>query len=465
MEDIRKNNLEEEMIKLIEKDSRQKDPQVSKVTEKEVINMIADFDLSDIKMLKILRRLKKLFGKKAFTAGIREALIERKKGLTKYFKEEETTFYDSSGEELKRRFVYTEELEMLLEFILQERDIEEGDVKWVNVELDSGQKRMLVVLQIGDGIANNVKDTSTKRAIIIAFVDDIPETYDNLSIILDKLKVHLIKCNILLGLMEGGSRHGCPHCKGKKNKDSVWQKGDPRDLENLISDHTMWEDNSGKKEELKDFFNVKHAPLLQTPSAKLLENDFSHTSTLSLLPIPGLHVIKLGPVNALWKGLAKHLDDLDLETIEILIGVTRSDRQKNEFVGPECNLILSKLDTLRDLLPENLHIFVDALKQVKEIYRIAHATTVEVDHREKIELFRNTWLTLMRDYGQTMPLKIHLILDHLSDYFEMEGKTLRNTNDQFIESCHAKDKSTDRYGKAVLAAVVHFNSNNLGSVQ
>ena len=92
--------------------------------------MIADFDLSDIKMLKILRRLKKLFGKKAFTAGIREALIERKKGLTKYFKEEETTFYDSSGEELKRRFVYTEELEMLLEFILQERDIEEGDVKW-----------------------------------------------------------------------------------------------------------------------------------------------------------------------------------------------------------------------------------------------------------------------------------------------------------------------------------------------
>ena len=57
-------------------------------------------------------------------------------------------------------------------------------------------------------------------------------------------------------------------------------------------------------------------------------------------------MIKLGPVNALWKGLAKHLDDLDLETIEILIGVTRSDRQKNEFAGPECNLILSKLGNL-----------------------------------------------------------------------------------------------------------------------
>ena len=54
------------MIKLIEKDSRQKDPQVSKVTEKEVINMIVDFDLSDIKMLKILRRLKKTLWEKGF---------------------------------------------------------------------------------------------------------------------------------------------------------------------------------------------------------------------------------------------------------------------------------------------------------------------------------------------------------------------------------------------------------------
>ena len=163
---------------------------------------------------------------------------------------------------------------MLLEFILQERDIEEEDVKWVNVELDSGQKRMLVVLQIGDGISNNVKDTSTKRAIIIAFVDDIPENYCNLSIILDKLKVHLIKYhhkfvsdlklgNIVLGLMECGSRHGCPNCKRKKNKDGVWQKGDPRDLGNLASDHTMWEENSGRKNKLKEFFNVCLSQVMQ----------------------------------------------------------------------------------------------------------------------------------------------------------------------------------------------------------
>ena len=67
MEKMRKNNLEEEIMKLMEKDARKKDPKVSKVTEKEIINMIGDFDLSDIKMLRILRRLRKLFGRKAFT--------------------------------------------------------------------------------------------------------------------------------------------------------------------------------------------------------------------------------------------------------------------------------------------------------------------------------------------------------------------------------------------------------------
>ena len=52
------------------------------------------------------------------------------------------------------------------------------------------------------------------------------------------------------------------------------------------------------------------------------------------------------------------------------------------------------------------------------------------------------------------------------------------TDHQFIEACHAKikkffenhpnynhkDKSSEKYGEAILAAIVQFNSNNLGSV-
>ena len=50
--------LSEDLEKLLKKDSRLKEPALSKMTEKEVINMIADFDLSDVKMLNMLFRLK-----------------------------------------------------------------------------------------------------------------------------------------------------------------------------------------------------------------------------------------------------------------------------------------------------------------------------------------------------------------------------------------------------------------------
>ena len=477
--------LSENIEKLLKKDSEQKEPALSQMTEKEVINMIADFDLSDKKMMAILRRLKSLFGKKAFTPGIAEALIERKKQLTKYFKEEETTFFNNQGEEVKRRFVFTESLDILLDFIIQERDLTSDGVK-VNVEMDSGQQRMLVVLQVGDGIEKTVKDTSTKRAIIIAFVDDIPETYENLSIIHNKLNIHLIThhykivadlklYNLALGLMECGSRHGCYICTGRKNSEGVWEKGDLRHIGNLIEDFALWEDESGLREMLKEYHNVQHVPILQIPTAKLLANDHSDTLTLTLTPPPPLHVIKLGPVNHLWKGLSKHYD---MTHIEQMLCLTKSDKQKRAFQGPECDIILRNLDLLQALLPQRLHTFVEALRQVAIVYQMSTANSVVSNHREILQNFKHTWITLMAEFGLTMPLKVHIIVDHLSEYFELEGSTLRNTNDQFIEACHAKvkkffenhpnynlkDKTSEKYGEAIHAAIVQFNSNNLGSV-
>ena len=484
-ENMKECGLSEDIEKLLKKDSQQNNPALSEMTEKEVINMIADFDLSDRKMLNILRRLKSIFGKKAFTPGIRDALIARKRKLTKYFKEEETTFVNSLGEEVKRRFVFTENLDILLDFIIQERDLTSDGVK-VNVEMDSGQQRMLVVLQVGDGIEKTVKDTSTKRAIIIAFVDDIPETYENLSIIHNKLNIHLIThhykivadlklYNLALGLMECGSRHGCYICTGRKNSEGVWEKGDLRHIGNLIEDFALWEDESGLREMLKEYHNVQHVPILQIPTAKLLANDHSDTLTLTLTPPPPLHVIKLGPVNHLWKGLSKHYD---MTHIEQMLCLTKSDKQKRAFQGPECDIILRNLDLLQALLPQRLHTFVEALRQVAIVYQMSTANSVVSNHREILQNFKHTWITLMAEFGLTMPLKVHIIVDHLSEYFELEGSTLRNTNDQFIEACHAKvkkffenhpnynlkDKTSEKYGEAIHAAIVQFNSNNLGSV-
>ena len=74
-----------------------------------------------------------------------------------------------------------------------------------------------------------------------------------------------------------------------------------------------------------------------------------------------------------------------------------------------------------------------------------------------------------------MPLKVHIICEHLSDYFELTGKTLRKASDQVVESSHHKVKfffeSHPNYNhkeneskescEATLAGVAHFNSINI----
>ena len=81
----------------------------------------------------------------------------------------------------------------------------------------------------------------------------------------------------------------------------------------------------------------------------------------------------------------------------------------------------------------------------------------------------------MVKWGITMPLKVHIICHHLSDYFELTGKTLRKVNDQVVEASHHKvkvffesrpnynhkDKTTLASGEATLAGIVHFNSVNI----
>ena len=291
---------------------------------------------------------------------------------------------------------------------------------------------MLVVLHLGDGDEEKAtKDTSTKRAIILAYVDDIPETHFNLSKILNNLKIHMMKYhhsivgdlklyNIILGLMECGSRHGCPFCKGKKGPDGKWIAGEYRTLESILSDHTLWELESGVRNDLKEYFNAINEPFVKAPNAKLLENDLSETKTLLLTPIPPLHVIRLGPVNKIWKGISQKYPNV--EEIEKVLGLVRKDRQKKEFQGPQCVKILNNLELIRRSLPAELHSYVDALESLKTIYQMATAKEVDPDHRILIENFEKQWKVLMDDHGETMPLKVHIIVDHLSDYFEEAGK-------------------------------------------
>ena len=98
-------------------------------------------------------------------------------------------------------------------------------------------------------------------------------------------------------------------------------------------------------------------------------------------------------------------------------GLYKSDKQKQQFQGPECKKVLRKLVDLREYLTEDLHCFVDILESINQVYTISFQEAVAPNHKEITKQFETLWLIAMEKFTITMPLKVHIICHHLSDYW------------------------------------------------
>ena len=95
--------------------------------------------------------------------------------------------------------------------------------------------------------------------------------------------------------------HPCPYCEGTKN---IFEPDAPaRTLETISENHQKWQQESGKKSTLKQYYNCSNEPLLAGTHD-------TNTPVLTLLPPAALH-IKLGIVNKLYAELLKLFPDLD----------------------------------------------------------------------------------------------------------------------------------------------------------
>ena len=88
----------------------------------------------------------------------------------------------------------------------------------------------------------------------------------------------------------------CYICKTYKNPDGTWAIAEKRTLQNLLEDHELWKESEESRAFLKNYNNVQNPPLFTNEK---LQN----TLLFKILPIPGLHCIKLGGVNLLFKHL------------------------------------------------------------------------------------------------------------------------------------------------------------------
>ena len=79
---------------------------------------------------------------------------------------------------------------------------------------------------------------------------------------------------------------------------------------------------------------------------------------------------------------------------------------------------------------------VEYLRATRKVYELCMARHVTSDYHLHFEEFRRTFLVLRKLIGLQWTLKVHCILDHFEEYFELCGVTFRYTSGEVIESMH-----------------------------
>ena len=69
--------------------------------------------------------------------------------------------------------------------------------------------------------------------------------------------------------------------------------------------------------------------------------------------------------------------------------------------------------------------FLDSIRDLKEVYTIAHKKDLVPHHREIVKKLGYSVMKLNKEFKVPITPKLHIIFEHLPEYFELTGKTLR----------------------------------------
>ena len=169
-----------------------------------------------------------------------QKLENLKEQLDEFYSVEQVEFISNQNEAIIRDLVYIKNPSDLILRIIKERGISPC-VGSVRVSLDSGGGFLKVVVNVFEEqeSENKFMNSSVQKVLIIAIVEDIPEKYENLRLVLEKLSLEDVnyyiafdlKCaNVLFGLSSHAGKKACLCCSGECTLD----KGTLRTIDMLI---------------------------------------------------------------------------------------------------------------------------------------------------------------------------------------------------------------------------------------
>ena len=142
------------------------------------------------------------------------------------------------------------------------------------------------------------------------------------------------------------------------------------------------------------------------------------------------------------------------------------------ILGNECNKILKNMIFFRDVLPPHLLPFWDALYDFNNVLNSCFGFELDPDYNMYIQKLDRSIQILCEGFKFSVTNKIHIILRHLSEFIELEGKALGEFSEQVVESSHhsfeqiferykVKNTGCEEYGAKLLRSILDFNSNHI----
>ena len=134
-------------------------------------------------------------------------------------------------------------------------------------------------------------------------------------------------------------------------------------------------------------------------------------------------------------------------------------------------MILKNIERLQ--IPEELVPYKNVLLVMRSLHLVCNSQVLPHNYTEVIDKFSSSWFQLKQKFNISTTPKVHIILDHLEDYFIETDLILIKTTDEIIESIHqavfkclmkgynVKDISDPNYGNKLIDLVQRINMYNL----
>ena len=369
-------------------------------------------------------------------------------------KKNEVNKRDVKMKELKEKVVENLGwLKEIVDHIVEERGLERDQVM-VRVGLDGGQGSFKVVVSIfetgfdpeisfskSEGPGSRL--TGSQRILVMAFAEDLPESYENMRIIVEVLKLNDLQCciasdlkliNALLGISSHSGKFSCCYCTGEMKLEC----GELRTFGSLAKRSAEFASKGSKMKDMKRFKNVIHPSLLKGEPG---------SNVLSAVPPPELHLL-MGAVNWALVQLYEVMDEQLLREKMRTKGISIRGYHGGGLDGVNTNLFLKHLDYLLEGASSGAEPIKEVLAALVKVKNSCFSVDLYPSYKEDIRQFREAAAAMIAHAKEVRgkvlkpTWKVHILACHVEPFLEEKQVGLGVFCEQTTEAAHCVMKPT-----------------------